>query len=45
MFVNKVILSNEVFKCRLCKTGFASPEELRLHRMNAHKGHMLNHKN
>jgi hypothetical protein len=29
------------FKCRLCQAYFGNPEELRLHRMIKHKGHML----
>jgi hypothetical protein len=32
------------FKCRICKTAFRSPEELRIHRMVQHKGHMLSFK-
>jgi hypothetical protein len=29
------------FKCRLCQDCFTTPEELRLHRLVKHKGHML----
>jgi hypothetical protein len=28
----------EKFKCSICKVEFSNPEELRLHRMNEHKG-------
>jgi len=44
MFMRKMMIFKEdVYKCRICKIGFATPEELRLHRMNSHKGHMLAH--
>ena len=29
------------FKCRLCKAYLSTPDELRVHSMVAHKGHML----
>ncbi len=29
------------FKCRICTAKFNNPEELRVHRMNEHKGHYL----
>jgi stage III sporulation protein SpoIIIAA len=29
------------FKCRICNATFATPEELRKHRMEKHKGYML----
>ena len=35
---NFVFLS---FKCRICKTYFSNPDELRIHCMVKHKGHML----
>ena len=28
----------ETFKCPICKTEFITPEELRVHRINTHKG-------
>ncbi len=31
----------EYFRCRLCSAHFSNPEELRVHRMVVHKGHML----
>ena len=31
----------ESFKCRICTARFHNPEELRVHRMINHKGHML----
>jgi len=31
----------ESYKCRLCSAHFQNPEELRIHRMESHKGHML----
>jgi hypothetical protein len=34
-------LIRESFKCRLCTAYFQNPEELRIHRMVNHKGHML----
>ena len=34
-------LMMESFKCRLCSAHFHNPEELRIHRMVKHKGHML----
>lgn len=33
--------NDQLFKCRICNTAFRSPEELRIHRMVQHKGHML----
>ncbi len=29
------------FKCRMCKTRLSNPDELRVHSMVKHKGHML----
>ena len=29
------------FKCRICRTCFSDPYELRMHSMFIHKGHML----
>jgi hypothetical protein len=29
------------FKCRLCKVYLSNPDELRMHSMVKHKGHML----
>jgi stress-induced morphogen len=29
------------FKCRICAAHFSNPEDLRIHRMVNHKGHML----
>ncbi len=29
------------FRCRMCKTALSNPEELRLHSMAKHKGHMI----
>lgn len=34
-------LFNEMYKCRLCPAKFNNPEELRIHRVVDHKGHML----
>jgi hypothetical protein len=34
-------LIQEKFKCRICASSFQTPDELRDHRMVAHKGHML----
>jgi len=34
-------LYKESFKCRICANIFYTPEELRIHRITAHKGHML----
>jgi len=34
-------LVQEKFKCRICSSSFQNPEELRNHRMDAHKTHML----
>jgi hypothetical protein len=31
----------DLFKCRLCKTCLSNPDELRIHSMVKHKGHML----
>jgi hypothetical protein len=31
----------ETYKCRICSAHFENPEELRVHRMIYHKGHML----
>jgi stress-induced morphogen len=32
---------SESYKCRICSAHFKNPEELRIHRMVSHKGHML----
>ena len=29
------------FRCRMCKVCFSNPNELRMHSMVEHKGHML----
>jgi hypothetical protein len=29
------------FKCRMCKVYLSNPDELRMHSMVKHKGHML----
>ena len=29
------------FNCRICKISLANPEELRIHSMEKHKGHMI----
>ena len=34
-------LCTENYKCRICSAHFQNPEELRIHRMVSHKGHML----
>ena len=31
----------ESYKCRICSANFHTPEELRIHRLVKHKGHML----
>jgi hypothetical protein len=31
----------ETYKCRICSEKFRNPEELRIHRIVNHKGHML----
>ena len=28
----------ETFKCPICKADFSTPEDLRIHRMDKHKG-------
>jgi len=40
MLDTKVIYGAE-FKCRICAAKFNNPEQLRVHRMTAHKGHYL----
>jgi stress-induced morphogen len=37
-------LVQEKFKCRICSSSFQNPEELRNHRMVAHKTHMLTYR-
>jgi hypothetical protein len=39
-----MMYKGESFKCRLCPECFSTPDELRFHRMNKHKGYMLRHK-
>ncbi len=39
-----LIYKGEPLKCRLCPECFYTPDELRFHRMNIHKGHMLRNK-
>ena len=34
-------LHGDEYKCRICSANFHNPEELRIHRMVNHKGHML----
>ena len=41
LVLNYKNLFRESYKCRICTAHFASPEELRIHRMVNHKGHML----
>lgn len=31
----------ETFKCPICKQEFSNPEELRQHRLNVHKGQII----
>jgi hypothetical protein len=41
MYNNYKNVFGENYKCRLCSAHFKNPEELRIHRMVNHKGHML----
>ncbi len=34
----------ENFKCRICAARFKNPDQLRKHRMDAHKTHLLTYK-
>ena len=40
MLDNKIMFG-ETYKCRICSAKFHNPEELRIHRIVNHKGHML----
>jgi hypothetical protein len=39
--LNNKIMFGETYKCRICTAKFSNPEELRIHSMVSHKGHML----
>ena len=41
MLNGKRALFNDTYKCRLSTAKFSNPEELRIHRIVNHKGHML----
>jgi hypothetical protein len=41
LMLNYKNLLTESYKCRLCSAHFTNPEELRIHRMEKHKGHNL----
>jgi len=39
--LDRKMMFGETYKCRLCPEKFSNPEELRIHRVVNHKGHML----